>query len=77
VQAASYLQELEACCQLIADNHGLGRVCDNIRFGLRRHEHGKHVLFYRQERDGILVSRILHHRMLPDHHAIDDQNDTP
>ncbi len=77
VQAARYLKELEASCRLIADNPDLGRVCDNIRPGLRRHEHGKHVLFYRQEREGILVSRILHHRMMPDRHAIDDQDDTP
>jgi plasmid stabilization system protein ParE len=42
---------------------------------LRRHEHGKHVVFYRQERGGILVSRILHQRMLPEKHAINDQDD--
>jgi hypothetical protein len=31
------------------------------------------VVFYRQERGGILVSRILHERMLPERHAIDDR----
>jgi hypothetical protein len=31
---------------------------------LRRLEHGMHVVFYREERSGILVSRILHQRML-------------
>jgi plasmid stabilization system protein ParE len=35
-------------------------------------EHGKHVVFYRQETDGVLVSRILHQRMLPENNAIDD-----
>ena len=71
-QAARYIAELETCCQMLADNPALGRPCDHVRPGLRRHEHGKHVLFYRQERNGILVSRILHQRMLPDRHAIDD-----
>jgi plasmid stabilization system protein ParE len=34
-------------------------------------EHGKHVIFYRQQdNDGILVSRILHQRMLPKRHDI-------
>lgn len=62
---------------MLADKPNLGRRCDDIRPGLRRHEHDKHVLFVRQERDGILISRILHQRMLPERHAIDndDQKD--
>jgi toxin ParE1/3/4 len=76
-QTARYLDELEACCHTLADNPALGRLCDDVRPGLHRHEHGKHVVFYRQERGGILVSRILHQRMLPDRHAIDDQDDEP
>lgn len=70
-QAARYLGELEACCQMLADNPFLGRACDYVRPGLRRHEHGKHVLFYRREKGGILISRILHQRMLPERHDID------
>jgi antitoxin ParD1/3/4 len=53
-----------------------GRVCDDIRPGLRRHEHGKQALFYRQERGGIFVSRILHQRMLPEKH-VRQQDDEP
>ena len=67
-QAARYINELELCCQTLADNPALGRPCDDIRPGLRRPEHGKHVIFHRQRRGGILVSRILHERMLPDRH---------
>lgn len=74
-QAIRYISELEVCCQMLADNPNLGRRCDVIRPGLRRHEHGKHVMFFRQERAGILVSRILHQRMLPEKHAIDDDED--
>jgi antitoxin ParD1/3/4 len=49
----------------------LGRPCDDIRPGLRRMEHGKHVVFYRlQKPGGILVVRILHQRMLPEKQAI-------
>jgi toxin ParE1/3/4 len=71
-QADRYLSELAACCQRLADNPRMGRLCSNIRPGLRRLEHGKHVLFYRQEPGGILVSRILHQRMLPEIQTIDD-----
>ena len=67
-QAARYINELELCCQTLADNPGLGRTCDDVRPDLRRLEHRKHVIFYRQDRGGILVSRILHERMLPDRH---------
>jgi toxin ParE1/3/4 len=71
-QADRYLGELEACCQMLAGNPALGRSCEDIRPGLRRMEHGKHVLFYRpQKPTGILVVRILHQRMLPERQAID------
>ena len=75
-QAARYIGELETCCQKLADNPTLGRLCDDVRPGLRRHEHGRHILFYRQEPGGILVSRILHQHMLPDRHPLDDQEMT-
>ena len=51
-QAVRYIAELEVCCQMLADNPALGRPCDDVRPGLRRLEHGKHVLFYRQEARG-------------------------
>ena len=37
---------------------------------------GKHVVFYREEPGGILISRILHQRMLSENQAIEDQDDT-
>jgi toxin ParE1/3/4 len=78
-QAARYIGELEVCCQTLANNPALGRLCEDVRPGLRRLEHGKHVVFYRQEqeRSGVLVSRILHQRMLLDRHAIDDEDHEP
>jgi toxin ParE1/3/4 len=65
-QAVRYLDALEAFCQTLAENPALGRACDQIRSGLRRMEHDQHVVFYRQVTGGILISRILHRRMLPD-----------
>ena len=76
-QAARYLGELELCCKTLSDNPPLGRLCDEVRPGLRRLEHGKHVVFYRQDRGGIVVSRILHQRMLPELHSTEDQDDEP
>ncbi len=71
-QTARYLNELEAFCQTLADNPALGRTCDEVRPGLRRMEHGKHAVFYRQEPTGILISRILHQSMLPERHDTGD-----
>lgn len=68
-QTARYIDDLEACCQMLAANPALGRVCDEIRPGLRRMECGRHVVFYRHETGSILVVRILHSRMLPERHV--------
>ena len=70
-QAIRYVDDLETCCQMLADNPELGRACEDVRPGLRRMERGEHVVFYRADTGGILVSRILHQRMLPERHAIE------
>ena len=64
-QAGNYVEELARCFQMLADSPGLGRACDRILPGIRRFEHGEHVIFYKPNRNGIIVSRILHHSRLP------------
>jgi toxin ParE1/3/4 len=73
-QTIRYIDGLEACCQMLAGNPMLGRACDYIRPGLRRKEYGRHVVFYREDATGILVSRILHQSMLPERPAFDDED---
>lgn len=75
-QTIQYLDKLEECCQRLASNPALGRVCDEIQPGLRRMEEGRHVVFYRQENGGILVSRILHQRMLPERQSLGEDENT-
>jgi toxin ParE1/3/4 len=72
-QVVRYLDDLEACCEMLADSPALGRACDDIRPGLRRMESGLHVVFYRQETGGILVLRILHQRMLLPRHVMEGE----
>ncbi|HEY4379167.1 MAG TPA: type II toxin-antitoxin system RelE/ParE family toxin [Acidobacteriaceae bacterium] len=69
-QADRYLTEIEDCCERLGTSPSLGRACDEIHPGLHRIEQGKHVIFYRQDRRGILVSRILHQSMLPARHPV-------
>jgi toxin ParE1/3/4 len=72
-QALRYLSNLEDCANALAANPSLGRVCDWIRPGLRRFETGRHVIFYRPEKAGILIVRVLHQSMLPERQKFDDQ----
>jgi toxin ParE1/3/4 len=74
-QAERYLDSLEHCAKLLAGNPSLGRHCDWIRPGLHRFEKGRHVLLYRRQENGILVSRILHQNMLPDQQHFEDDPD--
>ena len=75
VQAALYVGQLEAASQRLADIPTLGRPCDHVRPGLWRTEAGSHVLFFRREGEALLVCRILHARMLPEHYPIDDDEE--
>jgi len=58
---------------MLADHPELGRACDLIRSGLRRLEHGRHVVFYRLKAGGILVTSI-HERMLPGRWSATDES---
>lgn len=71
-QANRYLTEIVDCCERLAENPLLGRTSDQLRPGLRRIEQGKHVVFYRQQAKGIVVSRILHGSMLHRRHPMDE-----
>lgn len=62
-QALKYKVGLDACLQLLAGNPALGRTCNEIKAGYRRHEHGTHVVFYRQRGEDIFIIRIIDERM--------------
>jgi toxin ParE1/3/4 len=64
-QTDRYLSELEDSIQLLAQNPEMGRACDAISPGLRRHEVSKHVVFYRLKPGGIRIVRVLHQQMIP------------
>jgi toxin ParE1/3/4 len=58
----------------LADNPAFGRACDEVRPGLWRMGQGRHVVFYREEPGGFVISHILHGRMLPENQDIDDED---
>lgn len=62
-QAEKYKTGLENCFQLLADDPGMGRICNDIRNEYFRHEHESHIIFYRQRSDDIFITAIIHDRM--------------
>jgi toxin ParE1/3/4 len=72
-QAVLYLEKLAECFARIAEMPNLGRPSDSVRPGYRRVEEGKHVVFYRPTKSGVVVSRILHHGMIPARHQLPDE----
>lgn len=67
-QASQYLAKFEGAFDLILKTPLIGRLCNDLRPGLRRFQVGSHIVFYFAEQDGIFVLRVLHQSMLPDHY---------
>lgn len=63
-QAARYFEELKGVFDKLAQFRKMGRRADSIRNGLRRHEHGSHVIFYVEESEGIVIVAVVHARSL-------------
>jgi toxin ParE1/3/4 len=62
-QAEVYIRQIQRSLENLADDPRLGRTCDDIRVGYRKHRTGSHFIFYRIG-DGVIdVVRILHQQM--------------
>ncbi|MEH6660818.1 MAG: type II toxin-antitoxin system RelE/ParE family toxin [Parasphingorhabdus sp.] len=62
-QARLYRDQFQACFQSLLANPQLGRSAEEVAPGLRRIRQQAHVVFYRVERGGLLIVRVLHHSM--------------
>jgi toxin ParE1/3/4 len=63
-RALAYQVEFEDCFAMLARHPYVGRTSPTIRPGLRRHEHGSHLILYRVEEDGVLIVAVLHARQV-------------
>jgi toxin ParE1/3/4 len=59
-QAEAYAAELEHVFQLLAENPRMGRKAETISAGVRRHEHGSHVILYEEAPGGVLILAVVH-----------------
>jgi len=64
-QADAYTDDLVNCLTLLAGSPRMGYECPEIAEGVRRHDHQRHAIFYRQRDADIFVIRILHEQMEP------------
>ena len=64
-QTNIYITSLEDSCQLLADNPGIGKQCNDIVTGLLSYPVNSHVIYYLRQDCNIAILRILHQRMLP------------
>lgn len=68
-QAEKYVREIQRAIDRVVDIPEIGRACDEVRPGYRKHAVGAHTLYYRVAGvDVIDVVRILHQRMDVDRH---------
>ena len=67
-QAETYISEIRGAVERVADDPSRGHACDDIREGYRRYGIGSHLIFYREQTDGVDVIRVLHQRMAPTRH---------
>lgn len=62
-RAESYIKDIEAGFQQIANNPEITRNCDYIRNKLRSWFVGSHVIFFKSKKNGIEIIRVLHKSM--------------
>ncbi len=71
IQADAYTEGMETCFQLLSTNPLMGYEYSAIATGIRRHDHQRHAIFYRQRISDIFIIRILHQQMEPMKHFFD------
>lgn len=62
-QAVKYIDGLEELASNLAQSPSLGKSRDDLHEGLIVFPYERHLLFYRKERHGITIVRILHDSM--------------
>jgi toxin ParE1/3/4 len=63
-QRNNYLKQIDSCFKQLSRNPKLGMNCSYIRAGYRKFPQGSHIIFYRQDGNGVVeIIRVLHKNM--------------
>ncbi|MGK2927456.1 MAG: type II toxin-antitoxin system RelE/ParE family toxin [Lysobacterales bacterium] len=68
-QAVKYIDGLEDLAETLAQTPDLGKAREDLHKGLIVFPYERHLLFYRKERHGITIVRILHDSMDTPRHS--------
>jgi toxin ParE1/3/4 len=71
-QGRRYHDGLKRTFQVLAEHPAKGRAADDIAPGLRRWNYQSHVVFFRLDRDGVVIVRVLHQAMDTARHSMKD-----
>ena len=64
-QARRYRNSLCRTLEFLAEHPRMGRDYSHVKEGFRRHEHERHVIYYKITDSGIVVLRLLHEHQDP------------
>ena len=67
-QKLKYLGEIREKLGALADTPGIGAPRDDIDEGLRALPARRHIIFYRETENDVVIVRVLHESMNPDLH---------
>ena len=67
-QKRKYLDQLRNALASLRDRPGIGAPRNEIDKGLRAYPVGRHIIFYRETEDALLIVRVLHQSMDPEFH---------
>lgn len=59
-KATDFLGKIKEKMVLLSGMSGIGSMRDELSDGLRSYTFGKHLIFYREIDDGIVIVRVLH-----------------
>lgn len=62
-QAVQYADTLNASFEALAQNPYIAATCEHIRSGYRCQRVERHAVYFRVEKDTVVVVRVLHERM--------------
>lgn len=71
-QVPIYKDKLDSALQSVLRHPGIGRISSLLPKGYRSHRAGSHVAYYRVLGNTVRVDRILHERMDPAKHNINE-----
>jgi toxin ParE1/3/4 len=59
-RALTFVDELEARCNRLGDAPGIGTARPELGEGVRVLPHGHYLIFYREQRQGVRIERVMH-----------------